>query len=317
MLVQSHIPALIDMTVNQYDVSSGSSYWTSSYVTSTEGKQFLAISHILSAGAGPKPYCRSSVLDLETLDYWVDLIYCTLESDPMDQSQPLDNDYGTYGFRSTSNDSISSMYTWADTNASFSFNISWEATSHSLLNGGSGVIAFGEGPINATEWATPAASAAGSLTLNGTVHEIDTDNSFTWYDRQISYGAPRNWTWFELNFPGSDLKASVWAGDHADGATFRFGTVRAGESMLVLAYDLVCDMSSAWTSPSTGLTYPLRWTLRFENGDYLDVESVRDDQEMYGPDNLSDSAYEGFVVASGSFMGQESAFGVVEMVTVY
>ncbi|ETS79025.1 hypothetical protein PFICI_08878 [Pestalotiopsis fici W106-1] len=317
--VNPNIPALINQTISQYDVSTGSSYWASSFVTSDEGQKFLAISHILTTEA-PDPVCRSSVLDLQTNEYWVDLTYChAANENAFDTSIPLDLDYGTYGFRSTSADSISEMSTFAETNASFAFNISWKATSQTLLNGGSGIIAFGAGPANATEWGLPACQSSGTLTLNGTTHVIDADNSFTWFDRQVSFGAPKNWTWFELNFPGSAIKASVWAYDLGvtGQSPYQFATVRVGHSMQVLAYTWTPNMKNTWVSPKSGLVYPLEWTLDFENGDYLDVQSIRPDQEMYGSNALVDSAYEGFITVRGRFQGQESGFGVVEMVTAY
>ncbi|KAH7124338.1 hypothetical protein EDB81DRAFT_912533 [Dactylonectria macrodidyma] len=307
----------MNLTESQYDVESGSSYWMSSFITSTKGKQYLALSHIMTPF---KNLCRSSVLDLQSLQYWVHLTYCSsVENKASDTSGPLNADFDTYKFVSTASDSIANMYAYADTNASYSFNISWEATSKVLLNGGAGSIAFGTGPSNATEWGIPAAKTTGSLTLDGKSVEIDTKNSFTWYDRQISYGAPRNWTWFQLNFPGTEIKASVWAYDLGlpDNTTYHFATIRKGESQYVLAYDLIPDMSSVWVSPNSGLVYPLSWKLEFENGDHLVVKSIRPDQEMYGPDALVDTAYEGFITVSGKFFGQTRGFGVVELVTVY
>ncbi|KAH7013792.1 hypothetical protein EDB80DRAFT_749404 [Ilyonectria destructans] len=287
----------------------------SSFITSTRSKQYLAICHVMT---NVKNVCRSSVLDLQTLKYWVDFTYCSsVGTKARDTSGHLDADFDTYGFVSTTDDNISNMYAYAGTNSSFSFNISWAATAKPVLNGGSGVIAFGVGPTNATEWGIPAAKTSGNLKLDGKSVTIDTENSFTWYDRQMSFGTPRNWTWFELNFPGSDVKASVWAYNLLDNTIYQFATVRVGESQHVLAYDLVPDMSNTWVSPNSNLVYPLSWKLRFENGDHLVVNSIRPDQEMYGPEDLADSAYEGFITVSGKLFGQTRGFGVVEMVTLY
>jgi hypothetical protein len=290
----------------------------SSLITTTRGKQYLAISHIMTA---LKNVCRSSVLDLASHKYWVDFSYCnSVDDGSSETSSPFAIDFEGYGFGSTTDDNISKMYAYANSNnASHSFNISWESTAKVLLNGGSGVIGFGPGRANATEWSIPAGKTKGSLTLDEKTVEIDTKNSFTWYDRQLSYGSPRNWTWFELTFPGTEIKASIWAQDlsPAVDVTYTFATVRIGESQLVLAYDLIPDMSNTWTSPNSGLVYPLSWKLKFENGDYLTVKSVRADQEMYGWKDPLDSAYEGFITTSGKFFGQEHGYGVVELVTIY
>ncbi|KAL3417328.1 kievitone hydratase [Phlyctema vagabunda] len=312
----SRIPALVDLSKSQYDADSGTSYWLSSFITGTNNKQYLALSHVLTKGP-VDDVCRSSVLDLATLEYWVHLEYCLPQSRAYDTSQPLSVDFGSYTFGSTSNDSISNMYATVKTNASFSFDLQWETKTKVLLNGGAGVISFGPGPTNATELGFPGCKSTGSLTLNGTDIAIDPARSFTWYDRQLSYGAGKNWTWFEVNFPGTDIKASIWSYLLPDDTVWSYATVRRGESILVLAYDLVPDMSNVWVSPKSNFVYPLSWRLNFENGDFLDIVSVRADQEMYGPNNLVDSAYEGFITVSGKFLGQAKGFGVVELVTIY
>ncbi|KAF7546691.1 hypothetical protein G7Z17_g8247 [Cylindrodendrum hubeiense] len=299
-----------------YDVTVGSSsYWVTSFITGKDQKQYLAVSHILTTEM-PSMVCRASVLDLESLEYWVDLQYCSRGNGTLDRSGPLNIDYGSYGFGSTSDDKVSSMYAYANTNKSFSLDLEWESSSKVLLNAGSGVIGFGHWPSNATEWGIPAGKTKGSLVLNGKNIEVDPKNSLTWYDRQISYGVPKNWTWFEVHFNGSPIKASIWAIEEAD-HRYEFATVRNGESLEVLAYTLEADTSNSWTSTKSNITYPLSWKLKFENGDYLKIDSVRPDQEMYGSQNLVDSAYEGFVKISGKFQGLKKGFGVVEMVTVY
>ncbi|KAH7127278.1 hypothetical protein EDB81DRAFT_846199 [Dactylonectria macrodidyma] len=302
-----------------YKSVTGSSYWASSFISGADGDQYLAISHILTTNL-PDPVCRSSVLDLRTNKYWVDLTYCKpQENDGFDKLKPFALDYGTYGFASSSDDSVSSLRTWAEANNSHAIDIRWNATSKILMNGGGGVIAeFGPG-YNATQWSVPASRTEGTIIVDGKTIAVDPENSFTWYDRQISHGVPRNWTWFNVMFPGSDVKASVWAYDFLqdEEKNYRFATVREKNSIQVLSYTLDADWTNTWTSPSSGIVYPLRWTLKFDNGDYLDIASVLEEQEMYGDRALSDSAYEGFVTIKGRFFGQRKGFGVAELVTAY
>ncbi|KAF5499778.1 hypothetical protein K4K60_005379 [Colletotrichum sp. SAR11_57] len=310
-----NIPALLNYTESQYDITTGSSYWASSFITGDDGRQYMTLSHLLTTIPS---VCRSSILDLQTHDYWVDLTYCNnTDGSGFDNGLPLNADYGTYGFGSTSDDSVSTMYTYAHPEKSFSIDLEWNLTSRVMLNGGGGIIPFGNVPINATEWGIPNGRTAGTITLDNKTISVDTSNSFTWYDRQLSHGAPKNWTWFELHFPGSDIKASIWAWDLVDDESTRFATIRVGNGYHVLAYELSPDYSNTWTSPNSNLVYPLSWTLTFENGDHLIVNSVRPDQEMYGEKALIDSAYEGFVEATGSFYGYTEAFGVVELVTAF
>ncbi|KAF9871090.1 secreted hydrolase-like protein [Colletotrichum karsti] len=312
-----NIPGLFNYTESQFDISTGSSYWISSYITGNDGRQYMALSHLLTTHS-PSPVCRSSIIDLELKEYWVDLTYCTsTNGSGFDNGKPLNADYGTYAFGSTSDDSVSSMYAYAHTDKGFSIDLEWNLTSRVMLNGGTGIIPFGNVPVNATEWGVPAGRTTGTITVNNKTIAVNPCSSFTWYDRQLSHGAPKNWTWFEINFPGSDVKASVWAYDLIGDESTRFATVRSGNSYHVVAYDLEPDYTKTWTSPKSNITYPLSWNLNFENGDHLLIESIRPDQEMYGDKALVDSAYEGFVKVRGSFYGQEEGFGVAELVSVY
>ncbi|KAH6997321.1 hypothetical protein EDB80DRAFT_754894 [Ilyonectria destructans] len=280
---QSHIPELFDFADPQYDIEIGSSYWLSSFITGTNVKQYLAISH--------------------TLNYWVDLTYCTPQAKAataLDKASPLNLDFGTYGYKATSDDGISKM----------------AAHFQLMLNGGGGIIDPGTRPTNATHWGIPSSKTEGSLTVGDEVFKVDPKNSFTRYDRQLSHGTPKNWTSFHVNFPGTAIKASIWAFD-TDTTSKQFATVRVDELIHVLAFTLTPDMTNTWTSPNTNLVYSLAWRLDFDNGDYLKVKSVHAGQEMYGSRHVADSAYEGFVTVSGRFMGQKKGFGVVELVTVY
>lgn len=62
------------------------------------------------------------------------------------------------------------------------------------------------------------------------------------------------------------------------------------------------------------VTYSLSWTLNFENGDKLTVNSVRGDQEIYCGEQIGNTVYAGFIEAKGKFLGQHAGFGVVEMI---
>ncbi|KXH66701.1 hypothetical protein CSAL01_08914 [Colletotrichum salicis] len=202
-----NISALLNYTESQYDISTGFSYWASSFITGDDDRKYMTLSHLLTTGPS---VCRSSILDLPTHDYWVDLSYCNnTDGSGFNNGLPLNADYGTYGFGSTSDNIVSTMYTYAHTEKSFSVDLEWNLTSRVMLNGCAVIIPFGNVLTNATEWGIPNARTAGTITVNNKTISVDTDNSFTWYDRQLSHGAPKNRTWFELHFPGSDIKASI------------------------------------------------------------------------------------------------------------
>lgn len=220
-----------------------------------------------------------------------------------------------FGFLGLSADSIAQQNTWMTT-PEYSYNITFQATTEAILNMGGNAFAFGNG--NTTEWGLPSAKTSGSFSLNGKSLQIDPGNSFTWYDRQFSYGVPLNgnWTWFELHF--GDIKASVWAIDSPipERSVWRFATVRTQSGHAILPYNLTSFFNETWTSPASNLTYPLRWKLDFENGDHLDIRTTRPDQEIAGANATRDFAYEGYIEVKGSFLGAESGFGVAEMVTL-
>lgn len=78
---------------------------------------------------------------------------------------------------------------------------------------------------------------------------------------------------------------------------------------MVLPYTWQVFWDDAWVSGSSNHTYPQRWTLTFENGDYLHFKSVKEDQEILA------GSWTGFATVESRFMGQTSGFGIAD--TVY
>lgn len=85
-----------------------------------------------------------------------------------------------YGFAAVSSDKLSKMRTWSDSN-DVTFDITSEATSPVLFNGGAGQFQWVSMPAN--EWGLPACRTSGFLSVNGKQVEIDPSRSLTWYDR--------------------------------------------------------------------------------------------------------------------------------------
>lgn len=123
-------------------------------------------------------------------------------------SNPIDTHLGSYGFRATSEDKISSLYAF-NIVKDYSYDLTFEAKSKVLLNGGNGVITIGQGCTNSTEWAIPALKTNGTFSVGKEKFQVDAAKSFTWYDTQAGNDAPRSWTWFQLHFPGTAIKASI------------------------------------------------------------------------------------------------------------
>ncbi|KAH6698488.1 hypothetical protein BKA61DRAFT_707214 [Leptodontidium sp. MPI-SDFR-AT-0119] len=296
-------------------IRSLTSWWASSYLTTSNGQQYFLITHVLGNQAAPSAdLARASLLNVNSpsnsyLYYFRSIPNATLETNGV-----LDIDTGFFGFKGLSSDSISRQNAYFNT-PQFSYNITWDTTATKpLLNAGGLPFLWGSG--NTTQYSFPSCATVGTLTVGGTALTIDPANSFTWYDRQISYGGPvGNTTWWQLNF-ANGMKASIWAVDSGEPfpLTLRFATVRDRfGDQTVIPYTVTIDHAYDWVSSNSNKTYPQRWTLNFANGDHLYLKSVVGDQEIYGPGAAANTLYEGFITAEGSFMGQRSAFGVAEM----
>lgn len=91
----------------------------------------------------------------------------------------------------------------------------------------------------------------------------------------------------------------------------KFITVRKHSGVEIVGYNIT-EEDATWTSPRSNLTYPLAWSIWFDNGDFLRVESVRDDQEIYAPGQLT--AISTFASVKGRFFGQEVSYALVDNV---
>ncbi|KAJ6098113.1 hypothetical protein N7499_002487 [Penicillium canescens] len=303
----TRIPTIIDPSEDQ---NSGS-YWTSAFLTTTTGRQFLLIQHQFAA------YCKSSVLDLGSLEYWKHVDHCEPNNDTKTvTSDSLSLRFPNFSVVTTTPDKVSGLELYAKSR-DYSFTLNVECrTSKMLMNGGNGVIAWGadRAHSNTTHWSIPAARTSGLLTLGKSKPlALDPAKSFAYYDHQnIFGGAPNNFTWFEAHFPNPNIRVSIWAYDWADSSDeWRYATVRVGdETMMVLPYIWQVDWDDTWVSGTSNRTYPQRWTLTFENGDYLTFKSVKKDQEML------EGTWTGFATIESRFMDQTSGFGIVDQVYV-
>ncbi|KXH56760.1 hypothetical protein CSAL01_03204 [Colletotrichum salicis] len=187
---ETRVPSLYNLT---FDQTSGS-YWTSAFLTTTTGTQYLALSHILG------PICKSSLLNLDTLEYSNNLDYgATSQNTSTSPSTPstgfhISAGNGNCALGSTSSDLISEMYT-SGTTPDYAYNLIWQSTSKVLLNGGNGAFTYGPNFANSTEWSIPAGTTSGTLTLsNNETLTIDPARSIIWYDHQKGAGASQKWT---------------------------------------------------------------------------------------------------------------------------
>ncbi|KAJ4337894.1 hypothetical protein N0V95_008208 [Ascochyta clinopodiicola] len=211
---------------------------------------------------------------------------------------------------SNSNDSISTMISRGSTDH-YKYNLTVSATSRVILNAGTGVFAWGNG--NTSQWSLPSCQTSGTLTVGDAVLQINGDRSMTWYDRQWGYGGvDSEFTWFGIQFPGSDVRASVWLSDNeVPQQRLRFATVRTEYGLQIVRFNVTVEPENVWTSGNSNYTYTTRWFLDFDNGDFLDIISVRNDQEIYSKNTLF--ATSAFATVRGRFFGQKTGFALLDI----
>ncbi|MHC3470758.1 lipocalin family protein [Streptomyces sp. 7R007] len=162
------------------------------------------------------------------------------------------------------------------------------------------------------EYAFPSMRTTGTLTVQGKTEKVSGE---TWLDRQwgpLSLNSSSfHWTWMNLSLPNGD-RVAVW--DYAGSTGNAWATVLHPDG----SYDLAAVKPLAdgahrfWTSPTSGNSYPTRWT--------VDIPSLRthlavgitgsDAQEPEG-----DSRYEGTASFSGTYEGKHvTGKNYVEMV---
>ncbi|WAO84651.1 CrtC domain-containing protein [Fusarium falciforme] len=301
----NRIPSQINLSQDQ---NSGS-YWSSAFVTTTTGRQFLLIHHQFNT------FCKSSVLDLKTLKYLKNVQHCEINNASKTVlSDSLSIQFPDFSFDAAAPDKISQMQL-SSTAPQYSFNLTVEGrTSKVLLNGGNGVIAWGPNYTTCSHWSIPAARTSGTLQLGAEkALDLDSSKSLTWYDHQIIKGPPDSFTFFEVHFPDPNIRVSIWAYDWPESSDeWRFATVRLGEeTTMVLPFTLEEHWEDSWWSSTSNRTYPQSWTLTFDNGDYLRIRSVLGDQE------IQPNTWTGFVkVERSRFLGQTTGYGVGDMVFI-
>ena len=135
----------------------------------------------------------------------------------------------------------------------------------------------------------------------------------SWYDRQYgASGVDDGFTWFGVQFPSSDVRASIWLSNNKDPEQrLRFATVRTDYGLSIVRFNVTTNPEDEWTSPASNTTYQTKWFLDFDNGDFLEVGSVRKDQEIYIKGFLAASA---FSSVKGRFFGQKKGFALVDVV---
>ncbi|KAL7914935.1 hypothetical protein GGI35DRAFT_488816 [Trichoderma velutinum] len=303
--------------------SSNVSYWSSSLIHGTNGRDYLVISHALiglpALGTWVNLY-RSSLLDLEDTSQYSQYVRIAGEIETYGNTGILNFTTSDYAFASTSaTNALSGIHTYSHV-AGLEYDLTFDLSSPPLLNAGAGVFQVGGGL--GFQWSMPAGKTTGWVSVNGTKVDVDSTRSLTWYDRQWGV-SPGNFTWFQVHVPGKyasgteDEVYSIWAWNDAVNGNKAFATRRTGEQaeQSVVPIDWKVSSNRTFESAATGVVYPLDWTVTVPGGPELQLSSIRPDQEIAGA-GIPIVSYTGFLDVTATYPGgrRVPAFGVIEKV---
>ncbi|MGH8495418.1 MAG: lipocalin-like domain-containing protein [Gammaproteobacteria bacterium] len=185
-----------------------------------------------------------------------------------------------------------------------------------VLNGDAGLSRKGPAPGDASYYYSfTRLAASGGITVDGESFDVE---GRAWLDREWSSGALgehlSGWDWFALQLDdGTDIMFYRLRRKDGDVDPFSAGSLVAadGSRRALGAHDVTIESSGSWTSPDSGVTYPMGWRLRLPNESIvLDVQPYVEAQEM----DLSVRYWEGAVrVAGGNGGKAATGEGYVEL----
>jgi predicted secreted hydrolase len=190
---------------------------------------------------------------------------------------------GAAGANTNINTSVArSTYTAKITAEDFSFDLAFSETQPVLLNGDSGVSRKGPAPEAASYYySLPHLQVAGRIARRD---HRDRVTGEAWFDHEWSSeyldAAAVGWDWIGINLDdGAALMAFRIRGAQGE-QRWAGGTLRGsdGKVQILQPADIAFRAGRHWVSPRTGISYPVRWSLRAADRE-IDLEPLLDDQE--------------------------------------
>jgi predicted secreted hydrolase len=175
-----------------------------------------------------------------------------------------------------------------------------------VLQGEAGLSAKGPEPGNASwYYSYTRLPASGRVEIDGEGFDVD---GLAWLDREWSTSAlgevVEGWDWFALQLDdGTELMVYRLRRTDGTAASHSAGTLvdAAGRVTRLSASNFDLRPTRRWTSATSGVTYPVAWTVGVPAaGLELSVEPWQDDQEM----NVSVRYWEGAVRVRGTRDGR-------------
>ncbi|PVH77925.1 hypothetical protein DL98DRAFT_656476 [Cadophora sp. DSE1049] len=207
-VVMPQLPLAYDINIsNSCMANASNSWWTSTYLTGSDSHDYMVVSHVTDLIE--ITMYRASVLDItDNIHFqWTNM---SLDPNLFESSQNGEFNItigDNFNFGSTlPGNATQQLRTMLNVPESgVQYDLTFDITAPKILNTGIGGF-FAFGSARTAQWSMPSGRTTGSLTRNGTVIYVDSDKSFTWYDRQWnispSGGAgtpPTTWTWSHIH----------------------------------------------------------------------------------------------------------------------
>lgn len=192
----------------------------------------------------------------------------------------------------------------ATTDGTYAFDLDLNDERGVVLHGDAGDVAYGSGG-SAFYYSRPRMAAAGTLLVNGEPRNVT--GSF-WFDRQWGRDLPNphlSWDWFSLRLDDGD-SVMLFAFRDGGSATVSLGTYMPaeGEPNPLQPDEFTIIPAAWWTSPHTGITYPVAWVVRIlPDGLDLTVTALANDQELDARSTTLNVYWEGLCVVQGTRSG--------------
>jgi predicted secreted hydrolase len=196
----------------------------------------------------------------------------------------------------------------------FGYDLILRGTDTPVLHGDQGYSQKSDQGSASAYYSYPQLSASGELWIGNERFQVDGN---AWYDHEwtsgVLAGDQVGWDWFSLRLSdGSALM--LFNIRRQDGSVAsRRGTLieTDGSTRALVEGDIDVRPHGEWTSPHSGVRWPLRWTLSSKSLDLtLNIVPAREDQEFDGAVRY----WEGAIDASGQRGGKPvSAGGYLEL----
>lgn len=194
--------------------------------------------------------------------------------------------------------------------------ISLEPAKQPILHEDDGYFEFAPG-AESYYYSKTRMGAEGTITVDEEDRSIEGE---AWFDQQWGDFLVLDnigWDWFSVQLDSGEEVMAWQSHDRQGNVLDRNATIvgEVGNVIDIPADELNITAHSEWTSPTTGGTYPMRWTIEIDSHDIkLNVEPVMLDQELITLESTGVIYWEGMVTVTGSVADQEvEGLGYVEL----